>query len=375
MEEDKKKNEQALDAVVDAGRVQPNIVDNKTETDTADNIANKTESNTADASTPEVGKTDTAPVVNKADATPEVDKTGTTEVDKTDSAPVDKYDSAPADKYADGVKSWQEAADYYGYNPKEYMRPYDASYLDPGVKYIQDRMAAIKSESDEERKKRERREASRKIIKSVGDGLSAIANLVLTDQGAPSMYDPNTQGQMAKYEQRLREAAANRDKDNAERYKLLLAANQLAEQRARLQAAGMDAQRSLMTQANKDIQDKKMIPYKLAALEDEARAKKAKADKAEIDAQYAPQVYADKHQVAGSQADKNNRTGRGGGGGRKSSGGGKRSGGSGSGGKVTRVEQSYDEDTGKKITVKKTMSEQEYERQYGGQKDDITWYE
>lgn len=293
-EEDKKKNEQALDAVVDAGRVQPNIVDNKTETDTADNTANKTEVNAVDTST---GKTDTAPVVNKVDATPEVDKTGTTEVDKTD--------SAPADKYTDGVKSWQEAADYYGYNPKEYMRPYDASYLDPGVKYIQDRMAAIKSESDEERKKRERREASRKIIKSVGDGLSAIANLVLTDQGAPSMYDPNTQGQMAKYEQRLREAAANRDKDNAERYKLLLAANQLAEQRARLQAAGMDAQRSLMTQANKDIQDKKMIPYKLAALEDEARAKKAKADKAEIDAQYAPQVYADKHQVAGSQADKN----------------------------------------------------------------------
>lgn len=297
-EEDKKKNEQALDAVVDAGMVQPNIVDNnKTETDTADNTANKTEVNTVDTSTPEVGKTGTASVVNKTD-----DKTGTTEVDKTDGAPAD---SAPADKYADGVKSWQEAADYYGYNPKEYMRPYDASYLDPGVKYIRDRMAAIKSESDEERKKRERREASRKIIKSVGDGLSAIANLVLTDQGAPSMYDPNTQGQMAKYEQRLREAAANRDKDNAERYKLLLAANQLAEQRARLQAAGMDAQRSLMTQANKDIQDKKMMPYKLAALEDEARAKKAKADKAEIDAQYTPQVYEDKHQVAGSQVKKN----------------------------------------------------------------------
>lgn len=297
-EEDKKKNEQALDAVVGAGAVQSNIVDNNT--DTADNIANKTEVNAVDTSTttPEVEKTDTAPVVDKTGGTSEVDKTGAiTEVDKTD--------SAPADKYADGVKSWQEAADYYGYDPKEYMRPYDASYLDPGVKYIQDRMAAIKSESDEERKKRERREASRKIIKSVGDGLSAIANLVLTDQGAPSMYDPNTQGQMAKYEQRLREAAANRDKDNAERYKLLLAANQLAEQRARLQAAGMDAQRSLMTQANKDIQDKKMIPYKLAALEDEARAKKAKADKAEVEAQYTPQVYEDKHQVAGSQVKKN----------------------------------------------------------------------
>lgn len=328
MEEDKKKNEQALDAVVDAGTVQPNIVDNnKTKTDTADNIANKTEVNAADTSTttPEVKKTDTAPVVNKTDATPEVDKTGTT-------TEVDKTDGAPADKYANGVKSWQEAADYYGYDPKEYMRPYDASYLDPGVKYIQDRMAAIKSESDEERKKRERREASRKIIKSVGDGLSAIANLVLTDQGAPSMYDPNTQGQMAKYEQRLREAAANRDKDNAERYKLLLAANQLAEQRARLQAAGMDAQRSLMTQANKDIQDKKMIPYKLAALEDEARAKKAKADKAEVEAQYTPQVYEDKHQVAGSQVKKNDaaanksmRTGSGRGGRR---GGGSRGGGS-----------------------------------------------
>lgn len=321
-EEDKKKNEQALDAVVDAVTVQPNIVDN-TETDTVDNTANKSEVNAVDTSTttPEVEKTDTAPVVDKTGGTSEVDKTGTTEVDKTD--------GAPADKYADGVKSWQEAADYYGYNPKEYMRPYDASYLDPGVKYIQDRMAAIKSESDEERKKRERREASRKIIKSVGDGLSAIANLVLTDQGAPSMYDPNTQGQMAKYEQRLREAAANRDKDNAERYKLLLAANQLAEQRARLQAAGMDAQRSLMTQANKDIQDKKMIPYKLAALEDEARAKKAKADKAEVEAQYTPQVYEDKHQVAGSQVKKNDaaakksmRSGSGSGGRRGSRGGG-----------------------------------------------------
>lgn len=51
-------------------------------------------------------------------------------------------------------------------------------------------------ESDEDRKKREKREKSKRIIGAVTDGLSALGNLYFTSRYAPNMYNPE-QSQLA----------------------------------------------------------------------------------------------------------------------------------------------------------------------------------
>ena len=62
---------------------------------------------------------------------------------------------------------------------------------DRQIKTIQDWMDAEENrpETDEQRKKRERREKSKKIIAAVSDGISALSNLYFTSQYAPNMYN------------------------------------------------------------------------------------------------------------------------------------------------------------------------------------------
>lgn len=69
--------------------------------------------------------------------------------------------------------------------------------------------------TEEERKKREKREKSKRIIAAVGDGIRALSNLYFTSQYAPNMYNPND-SQLAKEDARQEklkaEREANRDK-------------------------------------------------------------------------------------------------------------------------------------------------------------------
>ena len=62
---------------------------------------------------------------------------------------------------------------------------------------IRKQAAEYAPESEEDRKKRERREKSRRIIGAVTDGLSALGNLYFTSQYAPNMYNHEKQSQLA----------------------------------------------------------------------------------------------------------------------------------------------------------------------------------
>lgn len=73
-----------------------------------------------------------------------------------------------------------------------------------------------KPETEEQRKKRERREKWSGIISGISDMARAIGNLYYTTKGAPNGYDPKV-SMSAKARERWEKAKAERDKD-ADRY-------------------------------------------------------------------------------------------------------------------------------------------------------------
>lgn len=76
--------------------------------------------------------------------------------------------------------------------------------------YLQQQMAENKPETDEQRKKRERKEKWEGIISGIGDMGMALSNLFFTTQYAPNMYDGN-QSLSAKTKERIEKAKAERE--------------------------------------------------------------------------------------------------------------------------------------------------------------------
>lgn len=105
-------------------------------------------------------------------------------------------------KGADGLTAAQLARAYaltpsslnYDYSPsadtQEAKQKRDKSYAEM-LSTLQESMQKYKpltKEQEEAKKKRDKRNA---IISSIGDGLTALANLVATTKGSPNMYDPD----------------------------------------------------------------------------------------------------------------------------------------------------------------------------------------
>ena len=66
--------------------------------------------------------------------------------------------------------------------------------------YLRSEMERNRAETDEERKKREKREKTQAIISGIADMGSALSNLGWATQGAPNMYDPK-EGMAPKYQE------------------------------------------------------------------------------------------------------------------------------------------------------------------------------
>lgn len=75
-------------------------------------------------------------------------------------------------------------------SPEQKQRVDATAGTDRQIKTIKDWMEAEgnRPETEEERKKRERKEKSKRIIAAVSDGISALGNLFFTSQYAPNMY-------------------------------------------------------------------------------------------------------------------------------------------------------------------------------------------
>ena len=83
---------------------------------------------------------------------------------------------------------------------------------DVPITSLQQLMDRIRLESDDERKKREKREKSRRIISAVSDGLSALGNLYFTSQYAPDMYDHEKESRLRSTNGRIEKLREEREK-------------------------------------------------------------------------------------------------------------------------------------------------------------------
>lgn len=90
--------------------------------------------------------------------------------------------------------------------------------------YLRSEMERNLAETDDERKKREKREKTQAIISGIADMGSALSNLGWATQGAPNMYDPK-EGMAPKYQELFDKKKAERE---AKRERYLHAMNMMA---------------------------------------------------------------------------------------------------------------------------------------------------
>lgn len=169
---------------------------------------------------------------------------------------------------------------------EEQLRADAVAGSDRQIKTIQDWMDAEENrpESDEERKKRERREKSKRIIAAVSDGISALSNLYFTSQYAPNMYNHEKGSMSTAVGKRIDQLKAEREKKRDQYMNFSLKLGDLENQRAktlRELEALQEQQRLAREKAQRDAEQHGW----LAALQpDKQREQKGKADKAEHDA-------------------------------------------------------------------------------------------
>ena len=156
----------------------------------------------------------------------------------------------------------------------------------------------LKPETEEERKKRERKERSKQIIAAVGDGLMALSNLYFTTKGAPNMYNHETMSQQKPLQDKLDKLKKEREA-NADKYlQYSLKIGDLNNDRAKT-LRELEEQQERMRLAREKAQREQEAHGWLAALQpDKLREQAGKATKAEQEgitateeAKNAPELY------------------------------------------------------------------------------------
>lgn len=173
-------------------------------------------------------------------------------------------------------------------------KPTRTTAFDESIKQIQAEIDRRKPETEEERKKRERMERSKKVIGAVTDGLRALGNLLFTAKGAPSMYDPNS-SMIKVADKKAKEAEAKRDAKDKERLAILERLGNMKLERDKFNMTA-DELKQRMKLANEKAQREWQQQKWLEELQpDKVREQKGKADKAGADAETAQTnaAYAD----------------------------------------------------------------------------------
>lgn len=160
----------------------------------------------------------------------------------------------------------------------------DTMGYDQQIAALQEAANRVKPETEEERKKRERREKSAKILSAVSDGLQALSNLFFTTRGAPNMYDHKEASQLTPLQEKLEKLKAERQA-NADKYlQYSLKIGDAQNERAKT-LREMEAQQERAKLAREKAQREQEEHRWLAALQpDKQREQAGKATKAEQEA-------------------------------------------------------------------------------------------
>lgn len=160
----------------------------------------------------------------------------------------------------------------------------DTMGYDQQIAVLQEAANRVKPETEEERKKRERREKSAKIVSAISDGLQALSNLFFTTRGAPNMYDHKEASQLTPLQEKLEKLKAERQA-NADKYlQYSLKIGDAQNERAKT-LREMEAQQERAKLAREKAQREQEEHVWLAALQpDKQREQAGKATKAEQEA-------------------------------------------------------------------------------------------
>ncbi len=188
--------------------------------------------------------------------------------------------------------------------------------LDRQIRYYRNWLDEHSLESAADRKKRERRERSKKIIAAIGDGLSALGNLYYTTRYAPSAKLESLSKSVGDSIDKIREARKKKDDEYTE-YSLRL--GELEDKRART-LRDLAEQKEKLRMAREAAELKKRLDELDAAIKGkevekkghEADKAKSEAKEADVKAGYAEPYYkarneneAKKGAVLDSQTKKN----------------------------------------------------------------------
>ncbi len=190
-----------------------------------------------------------------------------------------------------------------GLSPEQQQRVDATAGTDRQIKTIQDWMDAEehRPETDEERRVRERKEKSKRIIGAVSDGISALSNLYFTSQYAPNMYNHEGSSMTKAVDERLNRLKAERERKRDQYMNFALKLGDLENQRAgtlRELEALQERQRLAREKANRE---QKAFDFEQTLWDDKKREQKGKADTAEqkaitagAEADAAPEIWEDK---------------------------------------------------------------------------------
>ena len=173
-----------------------------------------------------------------------------------------------------------------GLSPEQQQHVDATAGTDRQIKTIQDWMDAEENrpETSEERKKRERREKSKRIIAAVSDGISALSNLYFTSQDAPNMYNHEKGSMTNAVGARLDRLKAEREKKRDQYLNFSLKLGDLENQRAAT-LRELEAQQERQKLAREKAQREAEQHGWAAALQpDKQREQAGKANKAEQEA-------------------------------------------------------------------------------------------
>lgn len=143
-------------------------------------------------------------------------------------------------------------------------------------------------ETEEERKRRVRRERSSKIMAGVTDGIRALSNLYFTTKYSPNAYDHRRDSAITPLQEKLEALRRERKMEGDRYYNYVMQAGALENERDRMQQAEKERQQR-MNIANEEHQwEKDLQPGRVRKVNSDADAAGYKAKTEETKAWFAP---------------------------------------------------------------------------------------
>lgn len=171
-------------------------------------------------------------------------------------------------------------------SPEQQQRVDATAGIDRQIRTVKDFLDATehRPETEEQRKKRERKEKSKRIIAAVSDGISALSNLFFTTQYAPNMYNHEKGSMSTAVGRHLDAQKAEREKKHDQYINYSLKLGDLENQRAAT-LRELEAQQERQKLAREKAEREAEAHGWAAALQpDKQREQAGKANKAEQEA-------------------------------------------------------------------------------------------